>query len=151
MHPVYLVCMTPFAPADDVPARTFRNDISDQLDRVQHGGERLRITRNGKPAAAVVPVGDLADFDAFRATERGLSHVGDGTGQPLTRDQLAARLRGQSNQFQIDEGVVRLRAVDVEVIATLLGELVAARTDALATLADEWAVRLRADVYDARP
>ena len=38
----------------------FRDEASDAIGRVRHGGVRLVITRNTKPVAAVIPLEDLA-------------------------------------------------------------------------------------------
>ncbi|HEX5163764.1 MAG TPA: type II toxin-antitoxin system Phd/YefM family antitoxin [Thermomicrobiales bacterium] len=60
----------------DVTVVQLREGLSDLLGRAQHGGERVRITRNGKPVAAIVSVEDLEllraledriDLDAARA------------------------------------------------------------------------------------
>ncbi len=39
--------------------REFRRELSGITGRVQHSGERVIVSRNGKPAFAVVPVDDL--------------------------------------------------------------------------------------------
>jgi prevent-host-death family protein len=36
-----------------------RSELSDVVSRVQYAGERVVVTRRGKPAAAIVPLEDL--------------------------------------------------------------------------------------------
>lgn len=43
----------------------FRNNIADLLNRVQYAGERLSVTRNGKPAVAVISHADLELLEAM--------------------------------------------------------------------------------------
>jgi prevent-host-death family protein len=49
-----------------VDTGTVRKDLSNVLNRVAYGGERLVITRHGKPSAAIVSVEDL---ELIRAIE----------------------------------------------------------------------------------
>ena len=39
--------------------KEFRHGLTGIAGRVQHGGERVIVRRNGKPAFAVIPVEDL--------------------------------------------------------------------------------------------
>jgi prevent-host-death family protein len=48
-----------------VTAKEARRTFSDILGRASHGGERITVTRNGKPVAVVVPVEDLAALEAL--------------------------------------------------------------------------------------
>ena len=43
-----------------VTAKELKSHLGDFLGRVQFGGEQLVVTRNGKPAAAVIPIEMLA-------------------------------------------------------------------------------------------
>ena len=43
----------------EIPATDAREQISEVISKVAYGGERVVITRNGKPQVAVVPIGDL--------------------------------------------------------------------------------------------
>lgn len=150
VYPVYLGCMT-YTNAD-ITSKAFRDDLGPQLDRVQHHGEQLLVTRKGKPAAFVVPVELKTDVDAFLRVERGLSHVSVQRGSEvttLTRDQLAAELRKRGEQLRVDDSYARLRVAELDVLSTLLGELAVSRVDALAEFAGEWADRLHTMVCDA--
>lgn len=47
-----------------VTADQARDDMKDLLNRAEFGGERVIITRHGKPAAAVVSIDDLEKIEA---------------------------------------------------------------------------------------
>jgi prevent-host-death family protein len=74
-----------------------RESLSATVNRVAFGGERVVLTRHGKPVAAVVPVADLdllesledaVDLDTARAA---LAEAGD---EPrIGWDELKAQLR----------------------------------------------------------
>ena len=44
----------------EIPATALRRESGDLLGRVQYQYERVIITKNGKPAVAMVPLEDLA-------------------------------------------------------------------------------------------
>lgn len=137
----------------DITSKQFRDDLGPQLDRVQHHGVQLLVTRNGRPAAFVVPVALKTDVDAYLRTERGLSHVSSQQGDTttrLTRDQLAENLRTRGDSLHLGDDETKLRTADLDVLATLLGELAASRVDALAELAGDWSERLSRMVADAQ-
>jgi antitoxin YefM len=68
-----------------VPARDFRSNLSQFLSDVADRREHILVTRNGKPAAAVVPIDEyealeetaeiLSDADALAALEAGLAEL----------------------------------------------------------------------------
>lgn len=137
----------------DVTTVHLRRNLSDCLDRVQHQGERLLVTRAGKPAAFLAPTALLAEVDAYLRTERGLSgvtSVSNGKETRYTRDELAAQLRDRGDSLHLGDDETKLRTADLDVIARLLGEFAAQRTDALAELADDWSARLNNMVADAQ-
>jgi prevent-host-death family protein len=43
----------------EIPASEVRGQISEVISRVAYGGERVVISRNGKPQVAVIPMADL--------------------------------------------------------------------------------------------
>ncbi len=47
-------------------AKGFRRELSDHLSQVEYGGERVTVTRNGKPAAVLV---SLDDYELIRQIE----------------------------------------------------------------------------------
>ncbi|MCK9899151.1 hypothetical protein CC117_02920 [Parafrankia colletiae] len=52
-----------------VPVTQARAELSDLVSRVAFTGQRIILTRNGKPLAALVPVADLAATEAEATTE----------------------------------------------------------------------------------
>lgn len=50
-------------------ASALRSTLSDTLARVSHGGERIIIEKNGKPAAALVSIADLEWIEELEARE----------------------------------------------------------------------------------
>ena len=50
-----------------VPHRAARSTLPELLDLVEHGGERIAITRRGEPAAVLV---SLADFERLTGTAK---------------------------------------------------------------------------------
>ena len=49
----------PMAQSTEIPASEVRAQISEVISRVAYGGERVIISRNGKPQVAVIPIADL--------------------------------------------------------------------------------------------
>lgn len=47
--------------ATEIPATEARARFSDLINRVGYGGERIVLTRHGKPLVALVPAADLDD------------------------------------------------------------------------------------------
>ena len=68
----------------EVSTRELRSQLSDVLGRAMYAGERIGVTRNGKPAAVVVGVEDLEALEAYEmdqdiAAYRRSKEEGDGT------------------------------------------------------------------------
>lgn len=53
----------------EVTTRELRSQLSDVLGRAMYAGERIGVTRNGKLAAVVVSVEDLAALEAFEMSQ----------------------------------------------------------------------------------
>lgn len=76
-----------------VPVRQFRSNLADLLDEVVDRREHVTITRHGRPAAVVIPVGEyealeetaeiLSDDSTLAAIQRGLDDLGAGDVVPL--------------------------------------------------------------------
>ena len=83
-----------------VPVREFRRRLSELLGDVADRREHILVTRNGKPAAALVPVDEyealeetaeiLSDPDALAAIEAGLAELE--RAETVTFEQLRAEL-----------------------------------------------------------
>lgn len=88
-----------------VPAREFRTHLAELLDEVADRREHVTVTRRGRPAAVLVPVGEyealeetaeiLSDEDTLVAIRRGLDDLAAGATTSLddVRVQHAARAR----------------------------------------------------------
>jgi prevent-host-death family protein len=53
----------------EVSTRELRGQLADVLGRAMYAGERIGVTRNGKLAAVVIGVADLAALEAFEMAE----------------------------------------------------------------------------------
>ena len=53
-----------------VPVRQFRSNLADLLDEVVDRREHVTITRHGRPAAVVIPVGEYEALEETGALER---------------------------------------------------------------------------------
>ena len=79
-----------------VPAREFRTRLSELLSDVADRRDHVLVTRNGKPAAALVPIDEyealeetaeiLSDSDMLAAIEAGLGELT--RGETVTLDEL---------------------------------------------------------------
>ena len=86
-----------------VPVREFRTKLSELLSDVADRRDHVLVTRNGKPAAALVPIDEyealeetaelLSDSDAIAAIEAGLAELERGETVALEelRRELAER------------------------------------------------------------
>ena len=89
--------------AKTVPVRELRSNLSSLLDDVSNRRDHVLVTRNGAPAAALVPVDEyealeetaeiLSDPDALAALEAGLGEIERGETVTLAdlRSELADR------------------------------------------------------------
>jgi antitoxin YefM len=81
---VYLIMYT-LSMAKTVPVRELRSNLSSLLDDVSDRRDHVLVTRNGTPAAALVPIDEyealeetaeiLSDPDALSALEVGLAEI----------------------------------------------------------------------------
>ncbi|MEW2621056.1 type II toxin-antitoxin system Phd/YefM family antitoxin [Streptomyces sp. NPDC048106] len=55
--------------AYEIPVTQARAELADLINRVVYGGERVVVTRHGKPLAALVSAADLARLDALDAAD----------------------------------------------------------------------------------
>jgi antitoxin YefM len=85
---------------EHVPVREFRSRLSELLDAVAERRDHILVTRNGKPAAALVPIDEyqaleetaeiLSDADALAAIEAGLADLR--RGEVVSLEELRAEL-----------------------------------------------------------
>jgi prevent-host-death family protein len=78
----------------DVPLSTARESLAEMVNRVRFGGERLTLTRRGRPVAAVVSVEDaellerLEDAADLEAARQALAEPGE----PVEWEAFKAKL-----------------------------------------------------------
>lgn len=83
-----------------VPVRELRANLSSLLDDVSNRRDHVLVTRNGSPAAALVPIDEyealeetaelLSDPDALSALEEGLAEIE--RGETITLAELRSEL-----------------------------------------------------------
>jgi antitoxin YefM len=83
-----------------IPVREFRSRLSELLSDVADRRDHVVVTRNGKPAAALVPIDEyealeetaeiLSDPDAISAIEAGLAELS--RGETITLAELRTEL-----------------------------------------------------------
>jgi prevent-host-death family protein len=86
--------------AKTVPVRELRSKLSQLLDDVANRREHVLVTRNGRPAAALVPIDQyegleetaeiLSDPDALAALEAGLAEIS--RAETVTLEDLRSEL-----------------------------------------------------------
>jgi prevent-host-death family protein len=83
----------------DVPLSTARDSLAEMVNRVRFGGERLTLTRRGRPVAAVVSVEDaellerLEDAADLEAARRALAEPGDPVEWNAVKADLSRSIR----------------------------------------------------------
>jgi prevent-host-death family protein len=89
--------------AYEIPVTQARAELADLINRVVYGGERVVVTRHGKPLVALVSADDLERLDALDepaaeeqvvSTVSGLREAGSAPGEQRQRFGLAAEHRG---------------------------------------------------------
>jgi len=86
--------------ARTVPVRELRSNLSSLLDEVSDRRDHVLVTRNGSPAAALIPINEyealeetmeiLSDPDALSALEVGLAEIR--RDETITLDELRSEL-----------------------------------------------------------
>jgi prevent-host-death family protein len=64
-----------------------REDFATIINKVAFGGERVRLTRHGKPVAAVVPIADL-DFLEELENAQDLADLDAALADPANRERI---------------------------------------------------------------
>ncbi|MGW0881449.1 type II toxin-antitoxin system Phd/YefM family antitoxin [Streptomyces sp. NPDC002671] len=91
--------------AYEIPVTQARAELADLINRVVYGGERVVVTRHGKPLVALVSAADLERLDALDGADdpaeeqviSSVSRVREGASAPRERQQrfgIAAEHRG---------------------------------------------------------
>ncbi|WP_326664789.1 type II toxin-antitoxin system Phd/YefM family antitoxin [Streptomyces sp. NBC_00385] len=86
----------------EIPVTQARADLAELINRVVYGGERVVVTRHGKPLVAFVSAADLERLENEEAAERepvisSVSSIGSSASAPGERHRfgIAAEHRGQ--------------------------------------------------------
>jgi prevent-host-death family protein len=85
--------------AETLPLAQVKSRFSEMVDRVEHTQDRIVVTRNGRPAAVLISLEELASLEdtlellSDVAAMRELSEARDGyeAGEFVTGDELRAR------------------------------------------------------------
>ncbi|MBJ7902626.1 MULTISPECIES: type II toxin-antitoxin system Phd/YefM family antitoxin [unclassified Streptomyces] len=85
--------------AYEIPVTQARAELADLINRVVYGGERVVVTRHGKPLVALVSAADLERLEALDAAEQervvsSVSRVGESGAGVRQRFGIAAEHRG---------------------------------------------------------
>jgi prevent-host-death family protein len=87
--------------AYEIPVTQARAELADLINRVVYGGERVVVTRHGKPLVALVSAADLERLDALDTpaeehVARAVSSVREVASAPRERQRfgIAAEHRG---------------------------------------------------------
>ncbi|MCW2642082.1 MAG: prevent-host-death protein [Dactylosporangium sp.] len=82
--------------AYEIPVTQARAEFADLVNRVAYGGERVVVTRHGKPIAALVPAADLDRLEQDDQQERAtVVRLGaDALDQPIRFQPPAGRPLG---------------------------------------------------------
>jgi prevent-host-death family protein len=92
----------------EIPASEVRGQISDVISRVAFGRERVIVSRNGKPQAAIIPI---ADLDLLEALDRQREARHRRASRAVTMIQEAAVRSGVSEltDDEVDEEIGEVR------------------------------------------
>lgn len=90
--------------AYEIPVTQARAELAELINRVVYGGERVVVTRHGKPLVALVSAADLGRLEKGEATAEeqvisSVSSMGTAASAPGERRRfgIAAEHRGQSD------------------------------------------------------
>src|SRR4051812_24120288 len=80
--------------AYEVPVTQARAEFADLVNRVVYGGERVVVTRHGKPIVALVPAADLERLESDHPEPAQVIKLGSDGGTSATRGEPARRPLG---------------------------------------------------------
>ncbi|MEU3898668.1 type II toxin-antitoxin system Phd/YefM family antitoxin [Streptomyces sp. NPDC045251] len=81
--------------AYEIPVTQARAELADLINRVVYGGERVVVTRHGKPLVALVSAADLERLEALREP------AGDQVVTSVSRVRDTASAPGEPRRFGI--------------------------------------------------
>ncbi len=87
-----------------MPLADVKNRLSEVVEQVETQHARVTITKHGRPSAVLISSDDLesleetlallSDPDLMAQVRASRDELGSGPAEPLTKDALAARIRG---------------------------------------------------------
>ncbi|MGX1268518.1 type II toxin-antitoxin system Phd/YefM family antitoxin [Streptomyces phaeoluteigriseus] len=84
--------------AYEIPVTQARAELADLINRVVYGGERVVVTRHGKPLVALVSASDLDRLDALDALE---ASAGERVVSSVSAVREVASAPGERRRFGI--------------------------------------------------
>ncbi|MFC9290339.1 type II toxin-antitoxin system Phd/YefM family antitoxin [Streptomyces sp. NPDC057052] len=84
--------------AYEIPVTQARAELADLINRVVYGGERVVVTRHGKPLVALVSASDLERLDALDAPG---APAGERVVSSVSAVREAASASGERQRFGI--------------------------------------------------
>jgi len=141
------------------PAMTVRQNLGELLNEVQYRGDRILITKAGRPVAAPI---DITLFERLRELDEKFAGTADELARVLSYPKIARRLRWDRARIErfvkqvylrsatVDPGGLEGAEVPADPDSPLLGTLIAAEAECLVTGdADLLAVRERYPILTA--
>ena len=80
--------------AYEVPVTQARAEFADLVNRVVYGGERVVVTRHGKPIVALVSAADLERLDSGDAESATVVRLSSDAGSPMGHRETIRRPLG---------------------------------------------------------
>jgi prevent-host-death family protein len=83
--------------AREIPVTQARAELAELVNRVGYGGERLVLTRHGKPLAALVPATDMAILEPAEEVEiiSTTSSIRSGAPEPWPEERRPFRIAAE--------------------------------------------------------
>ncbi|THA77024.1 type II toxin-antitoxin system Phd/YefM family antitoxin [Streptomyces sp. A0642] len=93
--------------AYEIPVTQARAELAELINRVVYGGERVVVTRHGKPLVALVSAADLERLESEEAAEReqvirSVSSIGSSASAPGERHRFGIAAEYQGGQGPVD-------------------------------------------------
>lgn len=87
--------------AYEIPVTQARAELADLINRVVYGGERVVVTRHGKPLIALVSADDLRRLDQLQELDEGREPVGERMVSTVAGVHEAASASREQQRFGI--------------------------------------------------
>jgi prevent-host-death family protein len=84
-----------------------RAEFADLVNRVVYGGERVVVTRHGKPLVALVPAADLEQLEGAEQPHRVVRLTSDAPGMPTPEERPTRRQLGLTAEHRPPGGSPR--------------------------------------------